>query len=71
MRENYLYKCTDCHTVRAELDDYGESTWALTCKACGAVTTEHYKIDVMKMLGKLIVVCDKEKEDDDIKDDKK
>ena len=64
MRQNYLYKCTDCQTVKAIEDDLGVSTWALLCRPCGQVVTEHYRLDVLDG-----IMCFKEKEDDDRKSD--
>ena len=71
MRQNYLYKCTDCQTVKAIEDNLGQSTWALSCRSCGYVTTEHYRLDViitseiLKSFYICSVVCPKEKEDND------
>lgn len=68
MRQNYLYKCTDCQTVKAIEDDLGVSTWALLCRACGQVVTEHYCIEIGMSIGgqSIGLVCPREKEDDDI-----
>ena len=66
MRQNYLYKCTDCQTVKAIEDDLRVSTWALLCRPCGQVVTEHYRIEIGIIGGRSIgLVCPKEKEDDD------
>ena len=68
MRQNYLYKCTDCQTVKAIEDDLGVSTWALLCRPCGQVVTEHYRLDIaagMFQESTMIVTCPKEKEDND------
>ena len=77
MRQNYLYKCTDCQTVKAIEDDLGVSTWALLCKPCGQVVTEHYRLDIMDWLttsskeflhGNWHIGCQKEKEENDKKE---
>ena len=70
MRQNYLYKCTDCQTVKAIEDDFGVSTWALSCRACGQVVTEHYRLDfgikgIDEHTGIVSIGCFKEKEDND------
>ena len=71
MRQNYLYKCTDCQTVKAIEDDLGVSTWALLCRPCGQVVTEHYRLDILDIAAgmfqesTMIVTCPKEKEDND------
>lgn len=76
MRENFLYKCTDCHTVVSEVNDYGEVTWSLICRACGNIVTEHYKLNViitseiLKSFYICSVICPKEKEDDNGMDSK-
>ena len=77
MRQNYLYKCTDCQTVKAIEEDQGQSTWALLCRVCGQVVTEHYRLDILDKIDKYIdnngeekwkwvVGCPKEKEDNGI-----
>ena len=49
MRQNYLYKCVDCQTVKAVSEDYGEQTWGtLSCKACGDIVTQHKQLVVVK-----------------------
>ena len=70
MKQNYLYKCTDCQTVQAVDEDVGQSTWALSCRACGQVVTEHYLLEFGviykdKIIGKIYSICIKEKEDND------
>ena len=72
MKQNYLYKCVDCQTVKAVSEDYGEQTWGtLSCKACGDVVTQHRQLVVVKTEFGLDkreydarVFCLKEKEDD-------
>ena len=70
MKQNYLYKCTDCETVKSASEDLGQSTWVLSCRACGQVVTEHYQL-VLEWVGgfggggKCIIVCPKEKEEND------
>ena len=75
MKQNYLYKCTDCHTVRAASEDWGTSTWMLSCRACGNTVTEHYLLEVnivkdthlenVLLCQKCTVECSKDKEEND------
>lgn len=80
MKQNHLYKCTNCGTVKAIDENFGKSTWALSCRACGQIVTEHYRLDIMDHItfsseefpdGNWNVGCPKEKEDNDIKNDSK
>ena len=70
MKQNYLYKCVECYTIKAVDQYYGEQTWgSLSCKACGDVVTCHRQI-VMNInmirdrITSIVFVCAKEKEDD-------
>ena len=74
MRQNYFYKCTDCQTMKSIEDNLGVSTWALLCRPCGQVVTEHYRLDIMHRVtfsnkefhhGNWYIGCPKEKEDND------
>ena len=63
MKQNYLYKCIDCETVKSVNENLGESTWVLSCKPCGSCVTEHYKINLL-VNGGCVMVCPKEKEEE-------
>ena len=70
MKQNYLYKCTDCETVKSVSDNLGESTWVLSCKSCGSCVTEHYQIVLSLEFDKgcpysVKVRCTKEKEEEE------
>ena len=77
MKQNYLYKCTDCETVKSVSDNLGESTWVLSCKSCGSCVTEHYKLVMCKALymrhdrmydNRLFCLKEKEEIENDSKD---
>lgn len=76
MLENFIYKCTDCETVKATNEDLGESTWLLSCCSirCQGMVKEHFRLDFTYnyVIGKernVSIICEKEDISDDSEED--
>jgi hypothetical protein len=74
MVENFLYKCTDCETVQAAMEDFGESTWVLACNSlrCQGIVKPFFRLDFLLNVGKgnkIQVICNKEVMGDDSEED--